>query len=83
MRCATGAGYRARSKVVKQLFDIMPSYAHHFKQDEVSDCYLVVCLFSEGVNGEPIAKRSRTEACGGRAELARFPAHRIVLFSSE
>lgn len=63
----------------------MPSHAQYFKQNDISDCDVAIRWMVTGsTDDEPPAKRGRTSACSPRAEeLARFPAHRIVLFTSE
>lgn len=62
----------------------MPSHARYFRQDDISDCEVAIRWVAEATDGEHPLKRGRTSSCSPRSEeLAKFPAHRIVLFTSE
>jgi hypothetical protein len=73
------------------------AFARHFKQDSLADVDLVIKCLGQQEQGLPPPKRARhdtpaaddgesEDGCPDTAEalqLAAFPAHRLILFTSE
>lgn len=63
----------------------MPSFASRFKQNELSDCDLLiqVRLPDTAADEEPSRKRARTQGSESPQLVTCFPAHKVTLSASD